>query len=131
MSSKLPRSTSDDYTRAMAEERRRFLEERRSARLAHVGAFSLDPATLAGNVEHFVGVAQVPIGIAGPLLVNGEHARGEFYVPLARPASSAGGSTSISTTSGGRPSRRRASASCATSSSTRRAGSDSSASTSR
>jgi hydroxymethylglutaryl-CoA reductase (NADPH) len=28
-------------------------------------------------------VAQVPIGLAGPLLVNGEHARGEFYVPLA------------------------------------------------
>ncbi len=28
-------------------------------------------------------MAQVPIGIAGPLLVNGEHAQGEFYVPLA------------------------------------------------
>jgi hydroxymethylglutaryl-CoA reductase (NADPH) len=34
-------------------------------------------------VEQFLGVAQVPIGLAGPLLVNGEHARGEFYVPLA------------------------------------------------
>jgi hydroxymethylglutaryl-CoA reductase (NADPH) len=29
------------------------------------------------------GVAQVPIGLAGPLLVNGEHAQGEFYVPMA------------------------------------------------
>ena len=29
------------------------------------------------------GVAQVPIGVAGPLLVDGEHAQGEFYVPLA------------------------------------------------
>ena len=38
---------------------------------------------LPGNVEHFIGVAQVPIGLAGPLLVNGEHAQGEFYVPLA------------------------------------------------
>ena len=38
---------------------------------------------LAGNIENFVGVAQVPIGIAGPLLVDGEHARGTFYVPLA------------------------------------------------
>jgi hydroxymethylglutaryl-CoA reductase (NADPH) len=36
-----------------------------------------------GNVENFTGVAQVPIGIAGPLLVNGEDAQGEFYVPLA------------------------------------------------
>jgi hydroxymethylglutaryl-CoA reductase (NADPH) len=67
----------------MAEERRRFLEERRGSALAHVGEYSFDPATLAGNVEHFVGDAQVPIGVAGPLLVNGEHARGEFYVPLA------------------------------------------------
>lgn len=25
----------------------------------------------------------MPIGIAGPLLVNGEHAQGEFYVPMA------------------------------------------------
>src|SRR6059036_296929 len=38
---------------------------------------------LPGNVEHFVGVAQVPIGLAGPLLVHGEHAQGDFYVPLA------------------------------------------------
>ena len=38
---------------------------------------------MQGNVEHFTGVAQVPIGVAGPLLVDGEHAQGEFYVPLA------------------------------------------------
>ena len=25
----------------------------------------------------------VPIGFAGPMLVNGEHAKGEFYVPIA------------------------------------------------
>jgi hydroxymethylglutaryl-CoA reductase (NADPH) len=28
-------------------------------------------------------VAQVPIGLAGPLRINGEHAKGEFYVPMA------------------------------------------------
>jgi hydroxymethylglutaryl-CoA reductase (NADPH) len=28
-------------------------------------------------------VAQVPIGVAGPMLVDGEDAQGEFYVPLA------------------------------------------------
>jgi hydroxymethylglutaryl-CoA reductase (NADPH) len=37
----------------------------------------------AGNCEHFVGVAQVPIGIAGPIKINGEHAKGEFLVPMA------------------------------------------------
>ncbi len=38
---------------------------------------------LPGNVENFSGVAQVPIGAAGPLRINGEHAQGDFYVPLA------------------------------------------------
>ncbi len=46
-------------------------------------AFSFDPATLPGNVENFIGAAQVPIGLAGPLVMRGEHAQGDFYVPLA------------------------------------------------
>jgi hydroxymethylglutaryl-CoA reductase (NADPH) len=48
-----------------------------------VGHYSFDPSVLPGNIEHFTGVAQVPIGIAGPLLVDGEHAQGQYYVPLA------------------------------------------------
>jgi hydroxymethylglutaryl-CoA reductase (NADPH) len=60
-----------------------FLREAAGARPEHIGRYSIDPAMLAGNIENFVGTAQVPIGIAGPLLVDGEHARGEFYVPLA------------------------------------------------
>ena len=60
-----------------------FVREATGARPEHLGRYSIDPAALAGNIENFVGAAQVPIGIAGPLLVDGEHARGEFYVPLA------------------------------------------------
>ncbi len=37
----------------------------------------------AGNVENFIGVAQIPVGLIGPLRVNGLHAQGDFYVPLA------------------------------------------------
>src|SRR5919206_513681 len=73
----------DDYTHEAAEARREFLRERAGASLEHVGSYSFDPSVLPGNVEHFTGVAQVPLGIAGPLLVDGEHAHGEFYVPLA------------------------------------------------
>ena len=83
MSAKIPRSPDDDYSRDMAEARLRFLREHTGAALSHVGQFSFDPASLPGNIEHFIGAAQVPIGVAGPLLVNGEHAQGEFYVPLA------------------------------------------------
>lgn len=73
----------DDYTAAMATERRRFAVDHSGSPLDHVGSYSIDPAALPGNIENFIGVAQVPIGLAGPLLVDGEHAAGEFYVPLA------------------------------------------------
>jgi hydroxymethylglutaryl-CoA reductase (NADPH) len=72
-----------DYTRAAVARRLAFLADATGTRPVHIGRYSVDPAVVAGNVENFIGMAQVPVGIAGPLLVNGEHARGEFYVPLA------------------------------------------------
>jgi len=43
----------------------------------------VDPATLRGNIEHYVGMTQVPTGLIGPLRVNGVHAHGDYLVPLA------------------------------------------------
>ena len=49
----------------------------------------LDDATLetaavyARNIENFIGTVTVPVGIAGPLRVNGTYAQGDFYIPLA------------------------------------------------
>jgi hydroxymethylglutaryl-CoA reductase (NADPH) len=80
---RIPRDKEDDYTTDVAERRREFLHEQTGVSLEHVGGFSFDPGVLPGNVEHFSGVAQVPIGIAGPVRINGEEARGDFYVPLA------------------------------------------------
>jgi hydroxymethylglutaryl-CoA reductase (NADPH) len=80
---RIPRDTEDDYTPDMAADRREFLREQTGVSLDHVGAFSIDPGVLPGNVENFSGVAQVPIGVAGPLRINGEHAQGDFFVPLA------------------------------------------------
>jgi hydroxymethylglutaryl-CoA reductase (NADPH) len=79
----IPRDRDDDHTRDAAERRREFVQERTGVALEHVSSYSFDPAVASGNVEQFVGVAQVPVGLAGPLLVDGEHAQGEFYVPLA------------------------------------------------
>ena len=73
----------NDYTREMAAMRREFARQQTGVDLSHVGSYSFDPSILPGNIENFTGVAQVPIGIAGPLRVNGEHAQGDFYVPLA------------------------------------------------
>ncbi|NNC54624.1 MAG: hydroxymethylglutaryl-CoA reductase, partial [Pseudomonadales bacterium] len=83
MSNSIPRDKENDYTEAMAQQRRDFVAEKTGATLSHVANYSLDPKLTAGNIENFAGVAQVPIGLAGPLLVNGEHAQGEFYVPMA------------------------------------------------
>src|SRR3954462_8426243 len=79
----VPRDTDNDSTNAAAQRRRAFVREQPGVELRHGGTYSVDPDTLTGNVEQFVGVAQVPVGLAGPLGVNGEHAQGEFYVPLA------------------------------------------------
>ncbi len=83
MTAKIPRDKENDYTREAAESRRQFLKEQTNSDANHVGQFSFEPTVLQGNIENFIGVAQVPIGLAGPLLVNGEYAKGEFFVPLA------------------------------------------------
>jgi hydroxymethylglutaryl-CoA reductase (NADPH) len=35
------------------------------------------------SIEHFIGTVKVPVGLAGPLRVNGLFAQGDYYVPLA------------------------------------------------
>jgi hydroxymethylglutaryl-CoA reductase (NADPH) len=40
-------------------------------------------AAFARNIENFVGVVKLPVGLAGPLRVNGIAAQGDYYVPLA------------------------------------------------
>lgn len=80
---KIPRSNQEDYTNEMSAQRREFVTSVSGAELHHVGQYSMDPKAFAGNIEHFIGVVQVPIGLAGPIRVNGEHAQGDFFIPLA------------------------------------------------
>ena len=40
-----------------------------------------DPAV--SNIENYVGTARIPVGLAGPVLVHGEHANGTFFIPMA------------------------------------------------
>ena len=69
--------------------RRRAMElraERAGATLSleHIGSFSLDaPRASTQHCENFAGVAQVPLGLVGPLRVLGEHEQGDVVVPLA------------------------------------------------
>lgn len=83
MLKKLPYSKTNDYTEEQATERRQTVEEATNVNFQHLSSYSISPEAVAGNIENFVGVAQVPIGFAGPLVVNGEHAKGAFYIPMA------------------------------------------------
>jgi hydroxymethylglutaryl-CoA reductase (NADPH) len=83
MSKRIPRSSEDDYAEDIIRQRQDFIEENTPAKLQHTKQFSFAPGDMAGNIENLFGVAQVPIGLAGPLLINGEHAKGDFYVPMA------------------------------------------------
>ena len=64
--------------------RRKFMETISVSKLDNVSHFSLDmEEAMKKNIENPIGAIQIPVGIAGPLKINGEHAEGEFYVPLA------------------------------------------------
>lgn len=79
----VPYDKEDNYTAKIVRQRLRFIEERTGVKPKHITAQSFDPRETQGNIENFIGVAQVPLGLAGPLRVNGEHAQGDFLVPLA------------------------------------------------
>ena len=80
---RVPRDAQDDYGDDAIRARQDFVERFTGKKLEHLPHYSFDPHVTQGNIEHFTGVAQVPIGIAGPLTVNGEHAQGDFLIPLA------------------------------------------------
>jgi len=80
---KIPRDNEDNYSDQIIRKRQTFIEEFTGTSLKHITSYSFDPHITKGNTENFTGVAQVPIGFAGPLQINGEHAKGKFLIPLA------------------------------------------------
>jgi len=73
----------DDWSAEAIQERRDFVFDVTGVRLEHAARISYDTELTRGNIEHLIGTAQVPLGIAGPLRINGEHAQGEYLIPLA------------------------------------------------
>ena len=77
---KIPRSADDDYSPEIVEQRQQFIEQQTGAELNHTKQFSFDPHEMESNIENFWGVAQIPVGVAGPLLVDGEHALSLIHI---------------------------------------------------
>ena len=64
--------------------RREFIERETKTSLANIGIFSIDiDRVVQRNCENMIGTVQVPLGVAGPIIVNGEYAKGEFWLPIA------------------------------------------------
>ncbi len=63
--------------------RRHLLGSEAGADLGTIGAYAFDPADAEANIENMLGAAQVPMGVAGPVSIEGGAANGEFYLPMA------------------------------------------------
>lgn len=80
---RIPRDNNDDFSEKIIRERQTFIEKYTGRSYNHLFKYSIDPKTTYGNIENFTGVVQVPLGFAGPIMIHGEHAKGEFIIPLA------------------------------------------------
>lgn len=79
----VPRNPANDTLPDNIRQRQEYAQQFTQTTPTPLTNYAFDPAVVQGNCEQFIGVAQVPIGLAGPLRINGEYAQGEFLIPLA------------------------------------------------
>jgi len=63
--------------------RRHLLRQETGTDLETVGEYAFDAADADSNIENMVGAAQIPMGVVGPLSIDGGAADGDHYLPLA------------------------------------------------
>jgi hydroxymethylglutaryl-CoA reductase (NADPH) len=66
-----------------AKARRHLLAADADTDLETVGEYAFDAAAADSNIENMLGAAQVPMGVVGPITVDGEAAEPRTYLPLA------------------------------------------------
>jgi NADP-dependent 3-hydroxy-3-methylglutaryl-CoA reductase len=93
------------HTEAARLQRLQYVREETGTELPEMDNFSLQADQLTGNIENLIGSVELPVGIAGPLVIHGAKAKGTFYLPMATSegalvASTARGATVISCSGG-------------------------------
>ena len=64
--------------------RRSYVEAETGADLSVTGEYALDAEQASASaIENMVGATQIPVGVAGPVEVDGGDADGEYFLPLA------------------------------------------------
>lgn len=79
---RIPHDSRRNYDEDYVEERREWLSKQTNVKLSHISHYSIKATDAKGNIENFIGVTQTPLGLVGPLKINGEFAQGTFYVPF-------------------------------------------------
>ncbi|MCA9838794.1 MAG: hydroxymethylglutaryl-CoA reductase [Trueperaceae bacterium] len=65
-------------------ERRWAIVAKPEAKADLLDAFALEHSEVfAHNIENFIGTVKLPVGLAGPIRINGLFAKGDYFLPLA------------------------------------------------
>jgi hydroxymethylglutaryl-CoA reductase (NADPH) len=79
----VPRFMGQGYDEVQVRSRREWVERKLGVPLPLVSACAIPTESMRGNVENPIGSVQMPLGVAGPIAVQGKRARGTYYVPMA------------------------------------------------
>ena len=79
----VPRFRGQGYDTDQVRQRREWLERKLGCSLPVIAAGAIPTDQMRGNIENPIGTVQMPLGVAGPLLIHGTYAQGSFYVPMA------------------------------------------------
>lgn len=71
------------YSHSDVDERRAAAEEFSGTSMESISKYCFSSEAASKNVENMIGSTQIPLGFAGPVTINGDHAAGRFLVPLA------------------------------------------------
>jgi hydroxymethylglutaryl-CoA reductase (NADPH) len=76
-------ATTDSSREAMQVRHQRLRDEGHTIEQIAGEGSEIEPQLLAGSIEGFIGFARVPLGVAGPVRIEGAAANGNFFIPLA------------------------------------------------
>lgn len=81
--SKKPLPKRLSFSEADRQERLKTLESYSETHLGFFHSMKLDSKSLRGNIESLIGAVEIPVGVAGPLLIEGQKVCDEVFAPLA------------------------------------------------
>jgi hydroxymethylglutaryl-CoA reductase (NADPH) len=80
---RIPYQSKNQYSEESIQERIEWIEYICGEKMHSIRRTVIDPMTVAGNIEFYIGAVQVPLGIGGPLLINGDYTKNYVPIPIA------------------------------------------------